>query len=99
MRGAFALLILLMPTTVARADDDGDRERWVAQMGRASQNCVAQFRQKFGTAKGHDYVECLSDQEHKANEHCVGAGSRDEIAKCFTGGSLKVMDACDLTRC
>ncbi len=97
MRSVLTIVMFLSSSIAAHAEDV-QREKWVEQVGKATQSCLALFRQKFGDAKGHNFADCVTDQTSKAIEPCVGV-SKNEFASCVAGRSLKVMETCDLTRC
>jgi len=90
-----ALIIAMLLGSIARAEAL-DRGKWIEQTARASKACLAKFRQKFGEAKGHDYAECLTDQNNKSVDTCTGDS---EFANCVLERSLKVLEVCDLTGC
>ena len=87
--------MLLGPTLLAQAEPI-DRDKWVAQTGRASKSCLAKFRQKFGDDKGRDYSTCMTDQSNKAIDECVGGS---ELSNCALEKSLRVLEVCDLSSC
>lgn len=103
MRLVFAIAVFLGSTMSIHADDI-ERDKWVEQVGNATQSCVVLFSQKFGDAKttkgpkGKDFADCLTDQTEEAIKPCIGT-SRSEFPKCVASRSLHVMEACDLTRC
>jgi hypothetical protein len=73
-----------------------DRAKWIEQTARASKTCLAKFRQKFGDAKGHNYADCVTDQDNKAVDTCAGDG---DFANCVLERSLKALEVCDLSGC
>ena len=93
MRYALVIAMLLGSTLPAQAEPI-DRDKWIAQTGRASKSCLAKFRQKFGEDKGHNYSGCVTDQTNKAIDDCVG-----EFSNCVLEKSLRVLEVCDLSRC
>jgi hypothetical protein len=95
MRYALIITTLLGTTFLARAEPL-DREKWVGQTARASKSCLAKFRQKFGAAKGHNYVDCVTDQTNKAIDDCIGSS---EFSNCVKERSLRVLEVCDLSGC
>jgi hypothetical protein len=95
MRYALIIAILLESTPLAQAEPL-DRAKWVEQTGIASKSCLAKFRQKFGEAKGHNYADCVTDQNNRAIDTCIGSG---EFSNCVLERSLKVLEVCDLSRC
>ena len=78
MRYALVIAMLLGSTLLAQAEPI-DRDKWIAQTGRASKSCLAKFRQKFGEDKGHNYSNCVTDQTNKAIDDCVGSS---EFSNC-----------------
>jgi hypothetical protein len=90
-----ALIVAMLLGSIAQGEAI-DRAKWIEQTARASKACLAKFRQKFGEAKGHDYAECLTDQNNKAVDACSG---NSEFANCVLERSLKVLEMCDLTGC
>jgi hypothetical protein len=95
MRYALIIAILLWSPLLASAEPL-DRQKWVQQIGRASQSCLAKFRRKFGNATDHNYADCLTDQTDKEINTCPGDG---EFSNCVLQRSLKVFEACDLSKC
>ena len=95
MRYALVIAMLLGSTLLAQAEPV-DREKWIAQTGRASKSCLAKFRQKFGEDKGHNYSVCVTDQTNKAIDDCVGSS---EFSNCVLEKSLRVLEVCDLSSC
>jgi hypothetical protein len=91
--GTVAVIALTVGS--ARAVDD----KWVEQNIEAGKSCVASFERKFGETKGHDWVDCMTDQTNKAIEGCIGGRSRREFSICVAGRTLKVMQTCDLSKC
>jgi len=81
------------PKTEAAAD------AFAARMGDATKACLFRFRKKFGDASGKDFVGCMSPQEHEATQPCTNAKSDSEFVSCVVGGSIRVMDTCDLSKC
>jgi hypothetical protein len=73
-----------------------DRAKWIEQTARASKTCLAKFRQKFGDAKGHNYTDCVTDQDNKAVDTCAGDG---DFANCVLERSLNALEVCDLSGC
>ena len=95
MRYALVIAMLLGSTLLAQAEPI-DRDKWIAQTGRASKSCLAKFRQKFGEDKGHNYSRCVTDQTNKAIDDCVGGS---EFSNCVLEKSLRVLEGCDLSSC
>ena len=95
MRYALVIAMLLGSTLLAQAEPI-DRDKWIAQTGRASKSCLAKFRQKFGEDKGHNYSHCVTDQTNKAIDDCVGSS---EFSNCVLEKSLRVLEVCDLSSC
>jgi len=95
MRYALVIAMLLGSTLLAQAEPI-DRDKWIAQTGKASKSCLAKFRQKFGEGKGHDYSRCVTDQTNKAIDDCVGSR---EFSSCVLEKSLNVLEVCDLSSC
>ena len=95
MRYALVIAMLLGSTLLAQAEPI-DRDKWIAQTGRASKSCLAKFRQKFGEDKGHNYSGCVTDQTKKAIDDCVGSS---EFSNCVLEKSLRVLEVCDLSSC
>jgi hypothetical protein len=95
MRYALVIAMLLGSTLLAQAEPI-DRDKWIAQTGRANKSCLAKFRQKFGEAKGHNYSGCTTDQTNKAIDDCVGSS---EFSNCVLEKSLRVLEVCDLSSC
>jgi len=95
MRYALVIAMLLGSTLFAQAEPI-DRDKWIAQTGRASKSCLAKFRQKFGEGKGHNYSSCVTDQTNKAIDDCVGSS---EFSNCVLEKSLRVLEVCDLSSC
>ncbi|HWX32595.1 MAG TPA: hypothetical protein VNZ53_34840, partial [Steroidobacteraceae bacterium] len=94
MRYALVIAMLLGSTLLAQAEPI-DRDKWIAQTGRASKSCLAKFRQKFGEDKGHNYSDCVTDQTNKAIDDCVGSSefSNCVLEKSFEGiGSLRPIE-------
>jgi hypothetical protein len=85
MRYALVIAMLLGSTLLAQAEPI-DRDKWIAQTGRASKSCLAKFRQKFGEGKGHNYSNCVTDQTNKAIDDCVGSS---EFSNCVLEKSLR----------
>ena len=73
-----------------------DRNKWIEQTARASKACLAKFRQKFGEAKGHNYADCVTDQNNRAVDSCTG---NSEFANCVLERTLRVLEVCDLSGC
>jgi hypothetical protein len=73
-----------------------DRGKWIEQSARASRSCLAKFQQKFGKASGHNYADCVTDQNNKAVDSCVGDS---DLSNCVLERSLKVLEVCDLSGC
>jgi len=94
--GTVAVIVLGVGS--ARADDS-EGDKWVEQLGAAGKSCAALFERKFGETKGHDWVDCMTDQTNKSIEGCVGGRSRREFSICVAGRTLKVMQTCDLSKC
>jgi hypothetical protein len=95
MRYALVIAMLLGSTLLAQAEPI-DRDKWIAQTGRASKSCLAKFRQKFGEDKDHKYSICMTDQTNKAIDDCVGSS---EFSNCVLEKSLRVLEVCDLSSC
>lgn len=95
MRYALVIAMLLGSTLLAQAEPI-DRDKWIAQTGKASKSCLAKFRQKFGEDKGHNYSRCVTDQTNKAIDDCVGSS---EFSNCVLEKSLRVLEVCDLSSC
>jgi len=95
MRYALIVAMLFGSTLLARAEPV-DRDKWIAQTGRANKSCLAKFRQKFGEDKSRNYSGCVTDQTNKAIDDCVGSS---EFSSCVLEKSLKVLEVCDLSRC
>jgi hypothetical protein len=95
MRYALVMAMLLGSTLAAQAEPI-NRDKWIAQTGKASKSCLAKFRQKFGEDKGHNYSRCVTDQTNKAIDDCVGSG---EFSSCVLEKSLRVLEVCDLSSC
>ena len=72
MRYALVIAMLLGSTPLAQAEPI-DRDKWIAQTGRASKSCLAKFRQKFGEDKGHNYSGCVTDQTNKGSTTALAA--------------------------
>ena len=94
VRYALVIAILLGLTSLVRAEPI-DREKWIAQTGRASKSCFAKFRQKFGEDK-QKFSNCVTDQTNKAIDDCVGSS---EFSNCVLEKSLRVLEICDLSSC
>jgi len=90
-----ALIIAMLLGSIARAEAL-DRGKWIEQTARASKTCLAKFRQKFGEAKGHNYADCVTDQNNKAADTCAG---NSDFANCVLERSLKALEVCDLSEC
>jgi hypothetical protein len=90
--------VIALAVGSARADDS-EGDKWVEQLGAAGKSCAALFERKFGETKGHDFTDCMWDQTNKATEGCIGGRSRREFSICVAGRTLKVMQACDLSKC
>jgi hypothetical protein len=90
-----ALIIAMLLGSIARAEAL-DRGKWIEQTSRASKACLARFRQKFGEAKGHNYADCVTDQNNKAVDTCTG---NSDFADCVLERSLRVLEVCDLSGC
>jgi hypothetical protein len=95
MRYALVIAMLLGSTLLAQAEPI-DRDKWIAQTGKASKSCLAKFRQKFGEDKGHNYSRCVTDQTNKAIDDCVGSSG---FSNCVLEKSLRVLEVCDLSSC
>jgi len=95
VRHALIIAMLLGSTLLVRGETL-DREKWVAQIGRANTTCLAKFRQKFGRAKDHKYATCMADQTNEKIETCTG---NSEFSNCVRERSLKVLELCDLSKC
>ena len=95
MRYALVIAMLLGSTLLAQTEPI-DRDKWIAQTGKASKSCHARFRQKFGQDKGHSYSRCVTDQTNKAIDDCVGSS---EFSNCVLEKSLRVLEVCDLSSC
>ena len=95
MRYALVIAMLLGSTLLAQAEPI-DRDKWIAQTGKASKSCLAKFRQKFGQDKGRNYSRCVTDQTNKAIDDCVGSS---EFSNCVLEKSLRVLEVCDLSSC
>ena len=89
------IAMLLVPTLLAQAEPI-NRDKWIAQTGRASKSCLAKFLQKFGEDKGHKYSKCVTDQTNKAIDDCLGSGG---FSDCVLEKSLRVLEVCDLSSC
>jgi hypothetical protein len=96
MRYAFMIAILLGSTTLLAQAQPLDRDKWVGQNARANKSCLAKFQQKFGSAKDHNYADCVTDQTNKEIDGCVG---NSEFSDCVFRRSLKVLEVCDLSKC
>jgi hypothetical protein len=94
--GTVAVIALAVGS--ARADDS-EGDKWVEQNLAAAKSCAASFERKFGETKGHDWVDCMTDQTSKAIEGCIGGRSRRDFSICVAGRTLKVMQTCDLSKC
>jgi hypothetical protein len=90
-----AMMIAMLLGSIAQAGAI-DRGKWIEQTSRASKACLAKFRQKFGDAKGHNYADCVTDQNNKAVDICTGDG---DFANCVLERSLKALEVCDLSGC
>ena len=90
-----ALIIAMLLGSIARAEAL-DRGKWIEQTARASKACLAKFRQKFGEERGHNYADCVTDQNNKAVDTCAGNG---DFANCVLERSLKALEVCDLSGC
>jgi hypothetical protein len=90
-----AMIIAMLLGSIAQAGAI-DRGKWIEQTSRASKACLAKFRQKFGDAKGHNYADCVTDQNNKAVDICTGDG---DFANCVLERSLKALEVCDLSGC
>ena len=95
MRYALVIAMLLGSTLLAQAEPI-DRDKWIAQTGKASKPCLAKFRQKFGEDKGHNYSVCMTDQTNKAIDDCIGSSA---FSNCVLEKSLRVLEVCDLSSC
>jgi hypothetical protein len=95
MRYALIIAMLLASTLLADAEPL-DRQKWSKQTERASKSCLIKFRQKFGNAAGHDYTDCLTEQNNKEIDGCTGDS---EFSNCVMQRSLKVYEVCDLSKC
>jgi hypothetical protein len=89
------LIIAMLIGWIAQAEAI-DRNKWIEQTARASKACLAKFRQKFGEAKGHNYADCVTDQNNKAVDTCTG---NSEFANCVLERTLRVLEVCDLSGC
>jgi hypothetical protein len=90
-----AMIIAMLLGSIAQAGAL-ERGKWIEQTSRASKACLAKFRQKFGEATGHNYADCVTDQNNKAVDTCAGNG---DFANCVLERSLKVLEVCDLSGC
>ena len=96
MRYALVMAMLLGSTLAAQAEPI-NRDKWIAQTGKASKSCLAKFRQKFGEDKGHNYSRCVTDQANEAIDDCVGSGRVFQLrfGKIIAGiGSLRPVEQC-----
>lgn len=89
------LIVAMLLGSIARAEAL-DRGKWIEQTARASKACQAKFRKKFGEAEGHNFADCITDQNNKAVDTCTGDS---EFANCVRERSLKVLEVCDLSGC
>ena len=93
----YALIIaMFLGSTVLAEAEPLDRDKWVGQTARANKACFAKFRQKFGETKGRLYADCVTDQTNKEIDTCIGDS---EFSTCVLQRSLKVLEACDLSKC
>jgi hypothetical protein len=90
-----ALIIAMLLGSIAQAGAI-DRGKWIERTARANKACLTKFRQKFGEEKGHNYADCVADQNNKAVDTCTGDS---EFANCVLERSLKVLEVCDLSGC
>jgi hypothetical protein len=95
MRYALIIAILLWSTLPGHVEPL-DRKTWVQQTGRANKSCEAKFRRKFGNATDHNYTDCFTVQTDKEINTCP---SDSEFSNCVLQRSLKVLEACDLSKC
>ena len=90
-----ALIVAMLLGSISQAGSL-DRDKWIEQTSRANRACLAEFRQKFGETKGHNYADCVTDQNNKAVDTCTG---ESEFANCVRERSLRVLEVCDLSGC
>jgi len=90
-----ALIVAMLLGSISQAGSL-DRDKWIEQTSRANRACLAKFRQKFGETKGHNYADCVTDQNNKAVDTCTG---ESEFANCVRERSLRVLEVCDLSGC
>ena len=95
MRYALIIAMLLALTNLVQAEPL-DRDKWVGQTARANKTCLAKFRQKFGEGKDRNYADCVTGQTNKEIDTCIGTR---EFSNCVLERSLRVLEACDLSRC
>jgi hypothetical protein len=95
MRYVLIIAMLLGPTAFSQAEPL-DRDKWIGQTARANKSCLAKFRQKFGETKDRIYADCMTDQTNKEIDTCIG---NNEFSNCVLQRSLKVLEACDLSKC
>jgi hypothetical protein len=95
MRYALAIATLLGSTLLVQSEPL-DRDKWAKQTANTSKTCLAKFRQKFGEAKDHNYVDCVTDQTNKEIDTCIGSS---DFSNCVLERSLRVLEVCDLSRC
>ena len=93
---AALIIALMLGSTLLAHAETLDRDKWVGQTGRANRACIAKFREKFGGAKDHSYATCMADQTDKEIETCTG---NSDFSDCVREHSLKVLQACDLSKC
>ena len=90
-----ALIVAMLLGSISQAGSL-DRDKWIEQTSRANRAFLAKFRQKFGETKGHNYADCVTDQNNKAVDTCTG---ESEFANCVRERSLRVLEVCDLSGC
>lgn len=95
MRYALVIAMLLGVTLLAEAEPI-DRDKWIAQTGKANKSCLANFRKKFGDDNRHNYSRCMTDQTNKAIDDCIGSST---FSNCVLEKSLRVLEVCDLSSC
>jgi hypothetical protein len=66
MRYALVIAMLLGSTLLAQAEPI-DRDKWIAQTGRASKSCLAKFRQKFRGRPGPQLLK-LCDRSNQQGD-------------------------------
>ena len=77
MRYALVIAMLLGSTLLAQTEPI-DRDKWIAQTGKASKSCHARFRRNSGRTRSQ-LPRCVTDQTNKVIDDCVGSS---EFSNC-----------------